>query len=72
MELNFTTILDLLGIFAFAVSGIKIASGKQIDWFGAYIVGLATAVGGGTIRDILLDVTLIVSPVSSLKLKRIV
>ena len=33
------------------------ASGKQIDWFGAYIVGLTTAVGGGTIRDIMLDVT---------------
>ncbi len=33
------------------------ASGKQIDWFGAYMVGLATAIGGGTIRDLLLDVT---------------
>ncbi len=32
-------------------------SGKQIDWFGAYIIGLVTAIGGGTIRDLLLDVT---------------
>lgn len=32
------------------------ASGKKIDWFGAYIIGLVTAVGGGTIRDLLLDV----------------
>ena len=33
------------------------ASGKQIDWFGAYIIGLVTAIGGGTLRDILLDIT---------------
>jgi uncharacterized membrane protein YeiH len=33
------------------------ASGKQIDWFGAYIIGLVTAIGGGTLRDLLLDVT---------------
>lgn len=56
-QLNFTIILDLLGTFAFAISGIRIASGKQIDWFGAYIIGLVTAIGGGTLRDLLLDVT---------------
>jgi len=48
--------LDLLGTFAFAISGIRLASGRQIDWFGAYIIGLVTAVGGGTTRDLLLDV----------------
>ncbi len=42
--------------FAFAMSGIRLASGKQIDWFGAYIIGLVTAIGGGTLRDLLLDV----------------
>lgn len=52
-----TTILDLLGTFAFAISGIRLASGKQIDWFGAYIIGLVTAIGGGTTRDLLLDVS---------------
>ncbi|MGV3529442.1 MAG: trimeric intracellular cation channel family protein [Flavisolibacter sp.] len=57
MQLNFTTILDLLGTFAFAISGIRLASGKQIDWFGAYIIGLVTAIGGGTTRDLLLGVT---------------
>jgi uncharacterized membrane protein YeiH len=56
LELNFTTLLDLLGTLAFALSGIRMASKKQIDWFGAYIIGLVTAIGGGTIRDILLDV----------------
>ena len=57
MHLNFTTLLDLLGTFAFAISGIRLASGKHIDWFGAYIIGLVTAIGGGTLRDLLLDVT---------------
>ncbi len=57
MEASFTTLLDLIGTFAFAISGIRLASGKQIDWFGAYIIGLATAIGGGTERDLLLDVT---------------
>lgn len=57
MPITFTILLDLLGTFAFAVSGIRLASGKQIDWFGAYIIGLVTAIGGGTTRDLLLDVT---------------
>lgn len=57
MEINFTILLDLLGTFAFAISGIRLASGKQIDWFGAYIIGLVTAIGGGTLRDLLLDIT---------------
>ena len=46
-----------MGTFAFAISGIRLASGKQIDWFGAYIIGLVTAIGGGTTRDLLLGVT---------------
>ena len=54
---NFTVIIDFLGTFAFAISGIKLASGKNIDLLGAYLIGLVTAIGGGTIRDLLLDVT---------------
>jgi uncharacterized membrane protein YeiH len=34
-----------------------LASAKKFDWFGAYVVGLVTAIGGGTIRDLLLDQT---------------
>ena len=55
--LTLNAILDLLGTFAFAISGIRLASGKHMDWFGAYIIGLVTAIGGGTTRDLLLDVT---------------
>lgn len=56
MQTEFTLLLDLAGTFAFAVSGMRLASGKQIDWFGAYIIGLVTAIGGGTLRDLLLGV----------------
>lgn len=55
--IDFITLCDYVGTFAFAISGIRLASAKQFDWFGAYVVGLVTAVGGGTIRDILLDAT---------------
>ena len=54
---TFVQVIEFIGTFAFAISGIRLASAKQFDWFGAYVVGLATAIGGGTIRDVLLDVT---------------
>lgn len=47
-------IIEFIGTFAFAISGIRLASAKQYDWFGAYIVGMVTAIGGGTIRDVML------------------
>lgn len=56
-EENIALILDYIGTFAFAISGIRLASGENIDLFGAYVVGLLTAVGGGTIRDLLLGLT---------------
>lgn len=57
MEISLITLIDFIGTYAFAISGIRLASKKEFDLFGAYIVGLATAVGGGTIRDLMLDVT---------------
>lgn len=54
MDVNFVTIIDYIGTYAFAISGIRLASAKEFDWFGAFIVGMATAVGGGTLRDIIL------------------
>lgn len=50
-------VLDFIGTFAFAISGIRLAAGKHFDWFGGYVVGLATAIGGGTMRDVMLGVT---------------
>ena len=55
--MNITDIFEYLGTFAFAISGIRFAAAKRFDWFGAYVVGFATAIGGGTIRDVLLDTT---------------
>ena len=55
--IDFITLCDYVGTFAFAISGIRLASAKKFDWFGAYVVGVVTAVGGGTIRDILLNAT---------------
>ena len=54
---TFVQILDFIGTFAFAISGIRLASAKRFDWFGAYVVGFVTAIGGGTIRGVLLGVT---------------
>ncbi len=47
-------IIEFLGTFAFAISGIRHAAAKQFDWFGGYVCGIAVAIGGGTIRDVML------------------
>lgn len=54
--MEFINIIDYIGTFAFAISGIRLAAAKNFDWFGAYVVGFVTAVGGGTLRDLMLDV----------------
>src|SRR5574344_860067 len=54
---TFVKVLEFIGTFAFAISGIRLASAKRFDWFGAYVVGVATAIGGGTIRDVMLGIT---------------
>ena len=56
VESTFLFIIEVLGTIAFAISGIRLAATKNFDWFGAYTVGLVTAIGGGTMRDILLDI----------------
>ncbi len=53
---TFLYIVEIIGTFAFAISGIRMAARKRFDLFGAYVVGLVTAIGGGTLRDLLLDV----------------
>lgn len=54
---TFVQVIEFIGTFAFAISGIRLASAKRFDWFGAYVVGVATAIGGGTIRDLMLNLT---------------
>jgi uncharacterized membrane protein YeiH len=49
-------LLDLFGVFVFAVSGAMAAGRKRLDLFGVMVLALATALGGGTLRDLLLGV----------------
>ena len=50
-------IIEFIGTFAFAISGIRMAAAKHFDWFGGFVCGFAVAIGGGTIRDVMLGVT---------------
>lgn len=50
-------VIEFAGTFAFAISGIRLASAKNFDLFGAFVIGFVTAVGGGTARDLMLGLT---------------
>lgn len=49
-------ILDHIGLAAFALSGTLTASNRKLDVLGGYIIAFITALGGGTIRDLLIHV----------------
>jgi uncharacterized membrane protein YeiH len=49
--------IDILGTIAFAISGVLVAMNKKMDLFGILIIAFVTAVGGGTLRDILIGQT---------------
>lgn len=53
----FIQTLDILGTIAFAISGVSVAMNKRMDAFGVLIIAFVTAVGGGTLRDVLIGVT---------------
>jgi uncharacterized membrane protein YeiH len=53
--MEFIYVLDILGTFAFAVSGALVASDKKLDLFGVIIIAFVTAVGGGMLRDVLMN-----------------
>lgn len=55
--MNLVYFLDIIGTFTFAVSGAIIAARKQFDLFGALVIAFVTAVGGGTLRDMILGRT---------------
>lgn len=56
-------IIDILGTIAFAISGVLVAINKKMDLFGILIIAFVTAIGGGTLRDLLIGA----SPVSWMK-----
>lgn len=49
------SIFEHLGIFVFAISGLLTASEKRLDYFGGMVIAFFTALGGGTVRDLLLN-----------------
>jgi len=54
--MNVITVLDYIGVLVFAMSGVLAASDKKLDLFGGFIIAFVTALGGGTLRDLFLNV----------------
>ncbi len=57
MDIDLILILELIGTAAFAISGATVAIQSEMDLLGVCILGMTTAVGGGIIRDVILDIT---------------
>jgi uncharacterized membrane protein YeiH len=55
MEISLLLIIDLMGVFVFALSGALAAARKQMDIFGYMVLAVLPAVGGGTVRDLVLN-----------------
>lgn len=49
-------VIEFIGTFAFALSGIRLAASKHYDWLGGFVCGIAVAIGVGTIRDVMLGI----------------
>jgi uncharacterized membrane protein YeiH len=54
MDQRLFALLDLLGTFAFAISGAAAAKERRLDWFGVLAVAYLTACGVGIVRDLCL------------------
>jgi uncharacterized membrane protein YeiH len=54
--LTFLLIINIAGTAAFAISGALLAARKKMDWVGFVFIGNVTGIGGGTLRDVILDV----------------
>lgn len=54
MGLSFLHVIEILGTFSFAVSGASFAMERKLDPFGVLILSFVTAIGGGTLRDMMI------------------
>ena len=54
MKFDFLRLIDILGIASFAISGVYAAMQKRLDAFGILVIAFITALGGGTLRDMML------------------
>ncbi|HUM66249.1 MAG TPA: trimeric intracellular cation channel family protein [Chitinophagaceae bacterium] len=57
MDYEVFSLIDILGTAAFSISGVFAAMDKKLDIFGIFIIAFMTAIGGGTIRDIMIGDT---------------
>jgi uncharacterized membrane protein YeiH len=57
MNIDFLSLIDILGTVAFAASGAFSAMDRKLDPFGVIILSFVTAIGGGTLRDMLIGNT---------------
>ena len=57
MMVNISSVIEISGTVAFTISGVFSAMQKRFDVFGVLIMGFVTAIGGGTIRDVLIGYT---------------
>ena len=57
LVMTLQSVIEFIGTFAFALSGIRLAATKHYDWLGGFVCGVAVAIGGGTIRDVMLGLT---------------
>lgn len=55
--MNIIYLLEIIGTLVFAISGVLAASYKKFDVVGATVIGMVTAIGGGTLRDLLIGST---------------
>lgn len=55
--MDFLIVLDLAGIFVFAITGALVGVRKQLDVFGVLVLAGTTGLGGGFLRDVLIDAT---------------
>src|SRR5688500_13484889 len=56
-SVSILVVLDLVGIFVFAISGALVAVRKELDLFGVMVLAGTTGLGGGFLRDVLIDAT---------------
>lgn len=57
MNTDMLTILDIIGVVSFTISGSLLATRKKMDYLGVCILGIITAVGGGATRDLIIGHT---------------
>ncbi|MBE6035050.1 MAG: trimeric intracellular cation channel family protein [Clostridiales bacterium] len=59
--MEFISLMELIGTVAFAAAGALVAIDKELDYYGISIFAIITAVGGGIVRDIIINIPVPVS-----------